>query len=478
MILPTNGKVVIIDDQPKDVIELIASLSKEKIPFVHFKEEDLSDLPDSPIENVRLVFLDLELTTPVYVPEKNITSPIKTRLQKIIRPQTAYALVIWSKKEDRYKKALVKDFDDEFKDYKPILQISLPKADIIGKAGAIDRIRKELENEMKNFESFNAFLFWESLINEVSGNLTNKLTSLYRIDDNWNARTKYLLYKLATAYGGKAIKDQEQINQLRNALYTLSMTLSDNIENAINEKLDKRFSNLIDSIPQDISHLGPMINKFLLISDNWDTSLQPGTLFFCIPELEHLIVKNKGDWDNRINTLESVAKEKRDTARLSINKRFSEIRMNIEKRISEKRKIQNAIINESLIEDLKKDTADKDKRNAILSSCIGLEVNVTPLCDYAQKKTELFRMLPGVMMKSKYRDYINNNSSFAYILDADFRYKEENYFLVFDFRYLYTINRRELSNRFVIYRLRQQLLSDIQVKLSSHVNRSGVLYVY
>ncbi len=203
MILPNNGKVVIIDDQPKDVIELISALSKEKVPFVHYKEEDLSDLPDTPIENVRLIFLDLELITDTYISVKNITSPIKTRLMRVLKPHTAYALIIWSKKENEYKQALLDDFETEFSAYKPIFHTSLPKADIIGKKGAMDKIKKELKIEISKFKSFNAFLIWESIVNESSGKLTNEIASLYPPNTEWDNKTKFLLYKLAVAYSGK-----------------------------------------------------------------------------------------------------------------------------------------------------------------------------------------------------------------------------------------------------------------------------------
>lgn len=477
MILPNNGKVVIIDDQPKDVIELIASLSKEKIPFVHYKEEDLSDLPETPIENVRLIFLDLQLVSDTYMPEKNITSPIKTRLMRIIKPRTPYALVIWSGKEDQYKKALLEDFESEFRDYKPIICTSLPKSNIIGKEGAMGKIKKELEAEIEKFKSFNAFLVWEAIVNEASGKLTNDLTSLYGVDDSWNDKTKYLLHKLSVAYAGKTTINHNDIAQLKNAMYTLSMTLSDNIENAINETIDSKFSGLISVIPQTINNLNSMVNKLLLISDSWDDSLQPGTLFFCIPELEYFIERNKEDWKARKQGIENLKPDKREVALSSTEKKFSQLESDLQKKINEKRALQNRITFDSLIEKIKKDKENVDLRNAILSSSVGLEINITPLCDYAQEKAVLFRMLPGIMIKAKYREYINNNSAFTYKLDGDFRIDNVDYFILFDFRCLYAVEKKELSRRHVKYRIKQQLLSDIQVKLSSHINRAGVLFV-
>ena len=74
MVLPTNGKVVVFDDKYEEVKALLTALSKQKIPYFYFYEEDGSDLPDTQIENVRLVFLDLLLVNDNSAKEENIIS--------------------------------------------------------------------------------------------------------------------------------------------------------------------------------------------------------------------------------------------------------------------------------------------------------------------------------------------------------------------------------------------------------------------
>jgi hypothetical protein len=474
MILPNNGKVVIIDDKPEDVVELIAALSKEKIPFVHYKEENLSDLPESPIENVRLVFLDLELVSSSLVSSKDITGPIKTRLSKILKPNTPYALVIWSKKEGKYTKELLKDFDGEFLQYKPIFHTALPKADIIGKKDAITTIKKELEAEISKFKSFNAFLAWEGIVNESAGKLTNDITTLYPPDADWNNKTKFLLYKLAVAYSGKAVDGFPQSKKLKKALNTLTISFSENIENLIERKIDESFDGLVDNTSQSIPNFTSTINKFLMISESNDDSSQPGNIFFPEVDLQSRAKElDRYDEDGKQKILK-IPEAARKTALEGHEKKMRREKQEIDEVADRLKKSSNDITFSSFTEEANK---DEKIRNEILRSIIPIFINVTPLCDYAQDKVKLLRILPGVMVKSEFRQFFSTANAYSYVSEADFRLENSDRFFLFDFRFLHSEEKGSLSGRHIKYRFRQEILSDIQIKLGAHINRTGVLYV-
>ena len=61
MLFPTCGKVVIVDDQVEEAKPLIKLLSKRGVPTLYFSG-DCSDLPESPLMGVRLVFCDLKFS--------------------------------------------------------------------------------------------------------------------------------------------------------------------------------------------------------------------------------------------------------------------------------------------------------------------------------------------------------------------------------------------------------------------------------
>jgi hypothetical protein len=473
MILPNNGKVVIIDDIFSEVKDLISALSKEKVSYLFYTSLDGSDLPTEPIDNVRLVFLDLEITD-IPVSKKDITGPIKTRLQKIIFPNTPYVLIIWSKKQSKYLAALKNDFEDEFKNYKPIILLALPKKKLISSKNPIGVILEALTEKFKKFKSFNAFLVWESIVNESSGKLTNEILTLYPANTSWDKKTKFILYKLAIAYSGKAADSFDDIKQLKNALYTLTYTYTDSIENLIDKVITNKFSGLISKDSKKIANFTSMINKLLLISESNDDATQPGNLFFCINESETLLQKNE---DSFVQSKTNIAKLRKDIQASAISSKekiYNKTKQEITEIISRRKKEFNEITVSSLNNNVYKNDILKTE---ILESIIGIELNITPLCDYAQEKAKCYRILPGVLIKSKYRKHINVKSSYLYLSDADFRIIDNDYLFLFDFRYLHSTSKVLLKLRSAKYRIKQQLLSDIQVKLGSHINRSGVLYV-
>ncbi|MFH1799979.1 MAG: hypothetical protein ABH891_03920, partial [Candidatus Omnitrophota bacterium] len=160
MILPDNGKVVIIDDDISAVKELMGALSAEKVPFVYYQKEDCTDLPLVPLENVRLIFLDLLLIDETKgQPVSKVIGPIAVRLRKILnRNNGPYVLIYWSNKEIEYKDAFEKLFADQLRDYNPLLILSIDKKYV----GDLPAIKTELEKVcVEKFGALNAFLFWE-----------------------------------------------------------------------------------------------------------------------------------------------------------------------------------------------------------------------------------------------------------------------------------------------------------------------------
>lgn len=96
MNIPENGRVVVIDDVIKEALPLIQALSRHRIPVTYFDGE-LDTLPDEPIEEVRIVFLDIVLGTEVQ-DEKSRISKVVGVLNKIVGDKNGpYLIIIWTK---------------------------------------------------------------------------------------------------------------------------------------------------------------------------------------------------------------------------------------------------------------------------------------------------------------------------------------------------------------------------------------------
>ncbi|HRE77770.1 MAG TPA: hypothetical protein PLL09_08095 [Flavobacterium sp.] len=469
MVLPTNGKVVVFDDKYEEVKALLTALSKQKIPYFYFYEEDGSDLPDTQIENVRLVFLDLLLVNDNSAKEENIISAISARLTKVLEPNSNYILVYWSTKEDKYGNAIKVAFEDRLSKYKPILTISLDKVKAKTQEDPIAFIIDNIHQNAEDFEVLKVFSFWENIVNNSSGELINNFINFIDKDKNWDDSAKYLLYKLANAYGGKEITQLSEIDKIKNSFYTLNHTFIDTLENNINKSLygkEEEFMNVISSNGDD--SFTTLINKKLLISEDSFSGDIPGTFFFIENEMQ-----------NQLELIELNLKKVKDNIKIPEESREKIIANASEKAVKEIDKVKlkqaalktnyNNIVNSILREE------NRGMRSEIIQNSLKIELNISPICDYAQQKMPCCRILPGLLINKKYP--IERGNAFNYISDAIINYGGIDYLLVFDFRYLHSVLNAISKKRIADFKLRQQLLADIQVKLGSHINRAGVLYL-
>ncbi|MBS1636171.1 MAG: hypothetical protein JST26_09660 [Bacteroidetes bacterium] len=418
MILPNNGKVVVFDDQHKDVETLLKALSREKIPYLYYQDELGLDLPDTPVENIRLVILDLELVNNNPTPH-NIIAAIGQRLKTVLTPKTTYILIYWSLKQDVYRKDLENAFENGLKNYKPVLMLSLDKAMANSKESIADYIRDSLREEMAHYNSLNAFLLWESCVNNAAGTITNNLTNIFQKNSDWDKNFCNLLFTLAKAQAGteivKALNDKER---LTSAFEIINSTLTENIENGFLSKLGEITINNI----KEGGH-----------------GVQP-------------------DEKIKINTSIHLLKSSSLTHYFSGNlyiKDTSEISTDIIKHNFKESKL-----------------ADINAANPKL-----ICLDITPSCDYSQRKNYT-RILYGVKVAGTFNDDLQNKDS-RYKLAPVMEFDSKSYIL-FDYRHFKTFPKAEFDALFTErpeYRLRNNLLLDIQAQLSNHINRPGIVTV-
>jgi hypothetical protein len=421
MILPNNGKVVIIDDVPDEVLSLMSALSKEGIPFHYYHEEDGSDLPSQPIENVRLIFLDLMLISDDETTrDSQVIAAIAQRLKLILSVNNGpYALVIWSTKEKKYKSKLMKEFKGNLKAYKPLMTLSLDKTN----SHNLALIKRELKSKFLKFKSFNSFLTFEALVNKSVGELTNEFSSIYSTDNTWEKNIQGVFYSLAEGLAGKRVSSFNSSKLLKTSFTSLSMTLNDTIEKNIHSKkaitrLKKISSNPTKSL-SEIAYLNTKLH--LLVQDKGLEHRHTGNLYFT-ESTSHDI--------NEIMTL-SVFKNAAVLTRAKTSPRL-------------------------------------------------IELDVTPLCDYAQNKAKYTRLLPGVAFPLDgilIDDYLNKfKPDYVYLLCPPIIINNLPYWLFFDFRFLISNTSSELlSRRKPTFRLKSEMVTDIQTNLGKHINRPGII---
>lgn len=419
MILPDNGKAVVIDDKISEVQGLFAALSSKKVPFVYYSSEEGKDLPVTPLDNVRLIFLDLLLVDDSARQEpKQIVSNIVARLKKVINKDNGpYVLVYWSNKTKEYYDEFKKEFAGSLKEYKPLIEVMLDKS----KNNDIDYIVGEMEKKFnEQFGALNAFLFWESTVNKSGGNVVNEFAG-FKLPEpaTPDQSLKNILYKLAKAVDENGVDDLDDESKMKKAFDPVNEVLLDLLYSNIENCEWPKITEINPSGSGDDENYTASINARLhlrkLTSAQEKKALRSGNLYFI-----------------------DIAEEN--------GSQVSEI-------IS--RNISGTISNKYFI-----------------------KLDVSPQCDYAQReKIKCVRLLPGIMFE--YSDTtikIKGNADYRYGQCPAFFIDGKKYGIVFDFGYLTSEIIEEFKKQSLEakYTIGIKLLADIQAKLARHINRPGI----
>jgi len=427
MSLPEYGRVVIIDDNIKEVEALIKVLSKHRTSITYFTGAN-NELPDTPFPDVRIVFLDVVLEGLTGKDTKTIVSTLIGILGKIVDKNNGpFVIVLWTKHPEHVK-GLKKALKTE--KYKYIL-IDLEKKDFFDQNGGFkldsyDSLRNRLNEKIAGIDIFDIFIIWENIMNNSAGITVNDFSQLIKFNDNWNNDMKNIFYKMAEAWAGKTLKEQNTQKILKNALFTFNGIFNDIFEGLIQNEKYSAYQGTFSSNNINEKNKGRINIKLLLDFSDLE-KFYPGDVY--------RINKNA---KNSSELLKDI---------LDINK-----------------------INDEKFFKIKKKS-------------IQVFAEVTPLCDFLQEKIKLYRVIEGFIIPEKYKDEQNidhyvkiKKAEFIYKTPV-FTYKNEIYRLILDFKYFSSKTKDELKNFSPIFKLRKELLNDIQIKLSSHINRTGILFI-
>lgn len=502
MLIPKNGKIIILDDKMEQAKSLIQELSKNKIPFTYYNGEQ-EQLPLTPHDDVRMIFIDINLTDGTNAAA--IKSQLQLTLQRLIKPETTYIAAIWSIKENEYNDLLNDLFDNKIPYLKPIARISLAKNELFTidldtghyienpKVNILYKINKKLELELGKIRSLKAIIIWENIIMECSDKIISQITSIVEKDDNWNDNIRHVLYKMAHAQLGKNLLSSTEREIVKASLQTFNSSFIDLLNEMINS------SSLM--MPSDIKVKSKGIDFMKRIEGKdmrlkWE-DLKTNVLYVNGTERNRngSIEKLKGNNDaeqiivDKFKAIYSVVSPSIN-ATLLLNKNASNklhpgniYKKNISGR--KKRKLLKTYFKD--IEKKRKNNIQSKADNgktlsfevADISDIRFIELECTPICDYSQKKWLRSRILPGIMYPATFYKMLEQTVDSFYREIPPFLYKGEIYRLVFDYRLFKSVNLENDTNKpeDFLFKLKTEVLSDIQARVSSHINRPGITTV-
>ncbi len=449
MILPENGSVVVVDDQVNEAMPLLQSLAKKHIPAIYFEGGNPDALPEIPLKNIRLLFLDLNLTKRISNDEQSIKSSLFVNIKKIVSEENGpYVLVVWSTKEDLYSNILDKLFGNSLKSLKPSIKLSLSKGNyfkrneknkLVPKQDFLEKLDKKIKEELQNLGSLTLLMAWQNIINGASGEIIRELTSFYDDHDNWNENLSELFKRLAKARLEDHLDATDVPGIAKNCLFTLNGTFADVLASGIRNR--------------DFSGL----------------------------ELQF-----KPTEENKSSQKPKKKKKQEPTFH---EKREREISSKINSKLHLEKDIEDSLVQPGNIYSFDSDWPEgirmdakticgKDVWGSISEQNIKLEhvfIEVTPYCDFSNRKFSMYRLLPGVLWPV---EFDLKSSLPANIYDSpSFFWDGRCYKIVFDFKYLQSLPTKDFNPGPPYFRIRSGLLFDIQSKMANHISRPGVISV-
>ena len=522
--LPSDGSVVVIDDNIKEAVPLMQFLSKNGIASVYYSGTRDEELPVKPLSKVRLVFTDIQLFGPAS--PRDYALRIIAILDKIISDKNGpYILAVWSKTDDinaetlktevlsfrnppfkiiNLKKSNFFESSEDYADRDSLLEfLDSNLKDLIRKDDT-DKIRKvimdfyknegnakspspdalaliseKLSEEFKDLDAFQFFAAWENCVNSTSGKIVETFSSLHEQDEYWSVNLRSVLYRMACAEMGKQIKGAKNAEIINNVVNILNRIFSGELmNNAVNS------CHMLETI--DLCEQG---NCYIIIKKI--NNKKCGIKSDSEDKLEFYIDDNKKGQSRKKNSVSNLGTDLKDSyekecangivtsylsefadfnTKLCIDSssshsRYPGVVSKIYVRRFDKRElIKNYFNSPPLLED-----SELDKIEFI-------ELNVVPFCDHAQKKwiTEKERLLPGLMIPEKYATDLKNGESFYQDLPI-LKIEGILYRCIFDFRLLKSKDFYEKKKLW--FKIRSEILADILSKLSNHANRIGVSFI-
>lgn len=443
--LPITGRIAIIDDDFRQAFPLMIELGKRRLPYLYY-DGSLESLPDeNSINDVRLIFLDINLQGNSVRKGKELYPIIYAVLNRIISPNNyPYVLVCWSRSTEDYNYII----DQLYKDMtncKPICSIPLSKEGFFTMTGEktddfednmatlFDRITEEVAQHV----SFSNLLLWENHIHSATNRaLTEGLSCIAK---EWDSTADWIFTKWGMAYAGRRFQTQTDSEKLKSAFFTLNHFMKEAMDIEINNgvPLDSRFNEDLSDRSESLLHF----NEKLIFSFCQTSKKEPGRIVITNKELEVYKDTLATFLRNSNSILSSIRQEgmsEKDLGK-AINKYFSEVR----KKIYAEWDIFNLIIN--------------------------------PVCDFAQNKLRLNRVIPGIFIPAEYYELVISNSDSIYV-SPKFHYskKDKDYFFILDFRY-FTSEKDDQGESSM--KIKQVVLAEILSKLTRHINRQGLLFI-
>ena len=201
MILPKNGRIVVIDDDPGEgqpLVDALVSAGHLATFFTHQQEH----MPENPLSGIRVVFLDLILGTE-YQQQKTVTSVILNVMNRILdkKENGPFFLIAWTNKPEEVESVENALREDGFQ----IVAATAEKSECKDEAGEFSTqlIKERVDRALEKGAALQMFILWENCVHVAAGKIVRQFSSLAGEANDWNEQADLVVAKLAESLLGK-----------------------------------------------------------------------------------------------------------------------------------------------------------------------------------------------------------------------------------------------------------------------------------
>lgn len=377
MYLPINGRVAIIDNEITEVKPLFQIFSKFRIPYTFFDASDSESLPETTDEtnDIRLLFLDLNLVDKSSQSEKNVKSSLIAVLNRIVSKNNfPYLIILWSTQENSYFPVVQKIFEEELHDRKPIAIESFIKSEYIPSNGEIisgdTKLIDKVVEIFNKHQAFSTLVYWENKVHKSADMVLQNIFSAYH-EDSWANKANFIIEKLSQGYLGlKNYNESGYIDRTKGSLQAFNNIFYDTLETQVNI-----LSNIKE---QDLLEFDETLLSKDIILDTLNFKLMAS------------------DTELRLDYTGIIGED--------TNPRSDSIFKSILTEVLDRSSIENDITG---FDSLNKSTRNKETkkiRDNIRTNWKKIYLVVTPLCDTVQNKHKNIRTVKGFIIEKNSRN--------------------------------------------------------------------------
>lgn len=446
-----NTRILVIDDVYDEVKKLLLILNKNGLSFNYYRGDDLRELPNQPLRGVRLLFLDFVLGTEGQSDNNKISALMNVIKKTIPINNGPYIILAWTKHDipqdnllDLFKQKIMESVDIPT----PTAIINLDKRECMN---SLPGIGKKIKQEINDKQILEILLEWEAHAKTASREVVGALSDISKpqvtgeesydqYSSDWNSRLERHIYWIAESALGKNIKPDKDL--LMAAQFSFTELFRDYVETVIRNET-KPFKHLTQKIcshrdnkysPDEQAYMN---SSFLLIRKGMPRRLQPGNMYKFTDVFERIKCERKDCYYNKT------------------------------------RLTKNEIVKEFFKGDLK----TYPQKKMLIRQVVPILIEITPECDYTQKKWRNAKMILGVMWPKSLGE---NSAASEKLKLSDFLYRpvpieynDKIYCMTFNAHHLFNVSFKLFSAVQPILKARKEFLVDIQHWFSKHMSRPG-----